>query len=247
AAVGRGRQPLGLHGRRSALDLRRRAAARRMDDRPSVRGREHERLVRRRDRASRPDGTGDGGGTRRAHGIRGAERGRGRDVRAADDWRARPHRRRFFAERQPRAPHGRAQAVQTDVARRRDHMVRAVPAVTTPPRALARPALGWRVRLQTQVAVAVTLVVAFALGAAMIIATRVVTSGSLDRAAAELEAARSAFYRLQDDREEFAAAQATLVTQLPVFRAHLTDSRLANDVATVQVLADEYRQQLASA
>src|SRR5262249_58623140 len=107
----------------------------------------------------------------------------------------------------------------------------ASPAVTTPPRALARRALGWRVRLQTQVAVAVTLVVAFALGAAMIIATRVVTSGSLDRAAAELEAARSAFYRLQDDREESAAAQATLVTQLPVFRAHLSDSRLANDTA----------------
>jgi signal transduction histidine kinase/ActR/RegA family two-component response regulator len=107
--------------------------------------------------------------------------------------------------------------------------------------------LDWRFRLQTQVAVAVTLVVAFALGAAMIIATRVVTSGSLDRAATDLAAARSAFYRLQDDRGEFAAAQATLVTQLPVFRAHLTDSRLAADAATLQVLVDEYRVQLKSA
>jgi len=105
----------------------------------------------------------------------------------------------------------------------------------------------WRLKLQTHVAVAVTLVVAFALGAAMLIATRVVTSGSLARAATDLAAARSAFYHLQDDRGQFAAAQATLVTQLPVFRAHLTDSRLAADAATLQVLVDEYRQQLKSA
>ena len=72
--------------------------------------------------------------------------------------------------------------------------------MTTPPRAPARSALDWRFRLQTHVAVAVTLVVGLALGAAMIIATRVVTSGSLDRAGTALGAARSAFYRLQDDR-----------------------------------------------
>src|SRR5205823_8808328 len=137
-----------------------------------------------------------------------------------------------------RAPQGRARRLQTRVARRRRHLVGAVPSVTTPLRAPARPALDWRFRLQTYVAVAVTLVVGFALGAAMIIATRVVTSGSLDRAATELGAARSAFYRLQDDRGEFAATQATLVTQLPVFRAHLTDSRLATDAATLQVLVD---------
>ncbi len=99
-------------------------------------------------------------------------------------------------------------------------------------------------RLETHVAVAVTLVVLFALGAALLIATRVVTSGSLDRASSDLGAARSAFYRLQDDRAEFASVQASLVTTLPVFRAYLTDSRLARDLASLQVLADEYRQQL---
>jgi len=119
--------------------------------------------------------------------------------------------------------------------------------VTTPPPGPARSLLDWRFRLETYVAVAVTLVVAFALGAAMIIATRVVTTGSFARASTELAAARSAFYSLQADREEFAAAQAALVTQLPVFRAHLTDSRVAADTATLQVLADEYRRQLRAA
>jgi signal transduction histidine kinase len=102
-------------------------------------------------------------------------------------------------------------------------------------------------RLETHVVIAVTLVVAFALGAAMVIASRVVTTGSLELASADLTASRSAFYRLQDDREEFAAAQAALVTTLPIFRAHLTDSRLAGDVATLQVLVDEYRRQLKAA
>ena len=99
-------------------------------------------------------------------------------------------------------------------------------------------------RLETHVALAVTLVVLFALGAAFLIATRVVTSGSLDRAASDLAAARSAFYRLQDDRAGFASTQASLVTTLPVFRAYLTDSRLAGDLASLQTLADEYRRQL---
>jgi len=111
----------------------------------------------------------------------------------------------------------------------------------------ARSVRGFGLRLETHVAVAVTLVVAFALGAAMIIASRVVTAGSLERASSDLEAARFAFYRLQDDRAEFAAAQTALVATLPVFRAHLTDLRLAADVQTVQVLADEYRLQLKAA
>ena len=46
---------------------------------------------------------------------------------------------------------------------------------------------------------------------------------------------------------KFAAAQAALVTTLPVFRAHLTDSQLAADRASMQVLADQYRQQLKAA
>jgi signal transduction histidine kinase/ActR/RegA family two-component response regulator len=107
-----------------------------------------------------------------------------------------------------------------------------------------RPSLGFHRRLETHVAVAVTLVVAFALGAALFIATRAVTNGSLERAASDLAAAHSAFYRLEDDRAEFAAAQSVLVTAQPLFRAYMADSRLTSDVATMQVMADEYRRQL---
>jgi hypothetical protein len=78
--------------------------------------------------------------------------------------------------------------------------------------------VGLHRRLDVQLAVAVTLVVAFALTAALMIATRAVTADSYDRATSELAAARSAFYRLEDDRADFAAAQATLVTALPIFR-----------------------------
>ena len=118
----------------------------------------------------------------------------------------------------------------------------------TPTEAPTAPTwLRFQLGLEAQVALAVTLVVAFALGAALVIASRVVTAGSLDRASNDLAAARSAFYRLQDDRSEFAAAQAMLVTALPVFRAHMTDSRLSGDTATMEVMADEYRQQLKAA
>jgi signal transduction histidine kinase/ActR/RegA family two-component response regulator len=106
---------------------------------------------------------------------------------------------------------------------------------------------GFHTRLDFQVAVAVTMVVAFAVTAALLIATRVVTADSLDRASSDLAAARSAFYRLEDDRAAFAAAQATLVTTGPMFRAYMTDSRVSSDVATMQVMIDEYRRQLKSA
>ena len=108
-------------------------------------------------------------------------------------------------------------------------------------------ALEFHRRLETHVAVAVTLVVALALASALLIATRVVTAGSLERASNELDAARAAFYLLQADRAQFAAAQAALVTALPTFRAYMTDSRLVNDRATMEVMVDEYRQQLKAA
>src|SRR5262249_57806918 len=103
---------------------------------------------------------------------------------------------------------------------------------------------GFHTRLDFQVAVAVTMVVAFAVTAALLIASRVVTSDALDRASTALSAARSAFYRLEDDRAEFAAAQASLVTAAPMFRAYMTHSRVASDVPTMQEMSDEYRRPL---
>ena len=90
----------------------------------------------------------------------------------------------------------------------------------------------------------VSILVALSLGAVLVATTRAVTNRSLERTAADLDAARAAFYRLANDRAEFAAAQAALVTALPVFRAHLTDSRLAEDVATLAAMGQEYRRQL---
>ena len=117
----------------------------------------------------------------------------------------------------------------------------------TAPAARPRSWPRFGLRLETHVAIAVTLVVAFALGAAIIITSRVVTTDSLERAANDLQAARSAFYRLQDDRAEFAAAQTTLVTSLPIFRAHLTDTPPRRRRGDAQVMADEYRLQLKAA
>jgi signal transduction histidine kinase/CheY-like chemotaxis protein len=93
----------------------------------------------------------------------------------------------------------------------------------------------------------ITLLVALSLGASVFATTRAVTARSLQRSSADLEAARSAFYRLADDRAEFASAQAALVTALPVFRAHMTDRRLAVDAATLEAMADDYRRQLKAA
>ena len=82
------------------------------------------------------------------------------------------------------------------------------------------------------------------MGAIIVATTRVVTTRSLERTSSDLEAARTAFERLADDRAEFASAQAALVTALPVFRAHMNDVRLAQDAATLTALVDEYRRQL---
>jgi signal transduction histidine kinase/CheY-like chemotaxis protein len=108
--------------------------------------------------------------------------------------------------------------------------------------AIAR--LPWHRRLEARVIVGVAALVALSLAAILLATTRVVTARSLERTAADLEAARVAFHRLATDRAEFASAQSALVTALPVFRAHLTDTRLREDVATLEAMADHYRQQL---
>jgi signal transduction histidine kinase/ActR/RegA family two-component response regulator len=70
---------------------------------------------------------------------------------------------------------------------------------------------------------------------------RIVRTNALARAADDLQAARVAFHHLVDSRAEFAASQLRLIAELPVFRAHLTDSRLAADRATVEAMAEGYR------
>ncbi len=98
--------------------------------------------------------------------------------------------------------------------------------------------------MEAAVVVGVSLLVGLSLGAVLVATTRVVTNRSLARASDELEAARSAFYHLVENRAEFAAAQTRLITALPVFRAHMTDSVVASDAATIGAMADDYRRQL---
>jgi signal transduction histidine kinase len=98
--------------------------------------------------------------------------------------------------------------------------------------------------METLVVAGVTLLVGVAIGAVLLAATRVATQQSLDRAAADVESAREAFHQLLETRARSAAALTRLVTTLPVFRAHLTDPRLAEDAATIGAMADEYRRQL---
>ena len=102
----------------------------------------------------------------------------------------------------------------------------------------------WHQRMEARVAVGVSLVVGAALGAVLVTTSRVVTTRSLGRAASQLELAHRSFERLLDSRADSAAALTRLVTELPVFRAHLTDARLAADEPTVAAMADGYRQQL---
>ena len=95
-------------------------------------------------------------------------------------------------------------------------------------------------------AVGVCLLVGLSVGAVLFATTRAVTHRSLGRASEDLEVARSKFYRLLDSRAESAAALTRLVAELPVFRAHLTDKRLAADGHTIDEMADRYRRQLSA-
>src|ERR1700704_5424688 len=106
---------------------------------------------------------------------------------------------------------------------------------------VTRPPPLWHRRLQARVGLGVVLFVAGSLVAVLVATTRTVNTRSLERASSDLLAARSAFSRLADDRAEFAAAQAALVTALPVFRAHMTDTRLASDAATLETMVEGYR------
>jgi PAS domain S-box-containing protein len=107
-----------------------------------------------------------------------------------------------------------------------------------------RPKIPWRRRIQVHVALGVSVVVAFSLGAVLLTTTRIVTRQSMSLASDALASARSAFYHLVESRAESAAAQTRLITSLPVFRAHMVDVRLAADEATLDAMAEGYRRQL---
>jgi diguanylate cyclase (GGDEF)-like protein len=98
--------------------------------------------------------------------------------------------------------------------------------------------------MEAQVVLGVSLLVFMSLGAALFATTRAVTTQSRNRAKADLEAGRAAFDRLLQSRAESSAALTRLVTNLPVFRAVVSDPRVARDPATMDAMTEQYREQL---
>jgi diguanylate cyclase (GGDEF)-like protein len=98
--------------------------------------------------------------------------------------------------------------------------------------------------MEARVVFGMSLLIGFSLVCVLVVTTNALTSRSLERAAEDLETARTAFYRLTASRAAFAATQSRLITALPIFRAHMTDVRLASDLATLDAMADEYRDRL---
>ena len=90
-------------------------------------------------------------------------------------------------------------------------------------------------------------VAAVAVFAALLVGTsRVARSNALERVGDSQAAAKAAFDRLINTRAAFAASQIRLIVELPVFRAHLVDTAVVRDAATMNALAAHYRQQLAA-
>ena len=102
----------------------------------------------------------------------------------------------------------------------------------------------WHSRMEARVAAGVLVLVALSVSAVVFTATRVATRSAVGRASDNLEDARSAFYRLVDDRAAFAAQQTRLIIALPVFRSAMVNPIVAEDVATLTQIADSYRQDL---
>ena len=102
----------------------------------------------------------------------------------------------------------------------------------------------WHDRMETRVAGAILLLVALSLAAVVFTATRIATRSAVARATDNLEGARSGFYRLVDERAEFATRQTRLIIELPVFRSMMINPVIAQDVATLTQMADSYRQSL---
>jgi diguanylate cyclase (GGDEF)-like protein len=107
-----------------------------------------------------------------------------------------------------------------------------------------RSPAAWLSRLDARVALVLGVLMLGGLVVVFVVTTGIVSSQSRDRAAIELEVARSSFHNLMDERVRSAMSAAELVTQLPVFRAHLTDARLAEDRENIQAMADGYRDQM---
>ena len=90
-------------------------------------------------------------------------------------------------------------------------------------------------------AAALALMMASVVGAVIVMTMRQVSAQAQDRAAAQLSAAQTLFHSHIERRSASGLAMARLVTQLPVFRAHLTDPQLATHRPTLDAMLEGYR------
>ncbi len=109
-----------------------------------------------------------------------------------------------------------------------------------------RQEIHWQDRMEARVAAGVLVLVALSVAAVVFTATRVATRSAVARTSDNLEAARTAFYRLVDDRAAVAAQQTRLITELPVFRSMMLSPAVASDVATLTEMAESYRASLSA-
>ena len=99
-------------------------------------------------------------------------------------------------------------------------------------------AIPWHGRLEARVLVSVTFVAGVALFAMLAVTSRLVTNYSVERSRSDLLAAREAFRRLVDTRTEFASSEVRLITELPVFREHMT--KLQTHTPTMDGMVEHY-------
>jgi PAS domain S-box-containing protein len=108
-------------------------------------------------------------------------------------------------------------------------------------------AIPWHQRLEARVLAGVTAIIGVSVAALIAVTGEVVARHTMTRAEGDLAAAQAAFTHLVSTQSELIGAQTRLITALPVFRAHMTDSRLLRDVATMEAMADMYREELDAA
>ena len=99
-------------------------------------------------------------------------------------------------------------------------------------------AIPWHRRLEARVVVGVTIVAGLCLAAVLFVTSRMVSDYSFDRSRADLVAAREAFRRLVDTRSSFASSEVRLITELPIFREHMT--RLQSHTPSMDSMAEDY-------
>ena len=108
-------------------------------------------------------------------------------------------------------------------------------------------AIPWYRRLEARALAGASAIVGLSLMAITLVMSQVVSSHTIARAQGDLTRTNEALTQILTTRADLIAAQTRLITALPVFRAHMNDTRVAADAATMHEMASMYRQEQAVA